>query len=43
MDGDNILLDNGLSGSFGSDFDDDFAPFVYEPDPTLPDDRYLDR
>ncbi|MGJ4844445.1 MULTISPECIES: RNA degradosome polyphosphate kinase [unclassified Leifsonia] len=43
MDGDNILLDNGLSGSFGSDFDDDFAPFVYEPDPDLPDDRYLDR
>jgi polyphosphate kinase len=43
MDGDNILLDNGLSGSFGSDFDDDFAPFVYEPDPTLPEDRYLDR
>ena len=41
MDGDNILLDNGLSGSFGSDFDDDFAPFVYEPDPTLPDDRYF--
>ncbi len=25
------------------DFDDDFAPFIYEPDPTLPDDRYLDR
>ncbi|HEY8282738.1 MAG TPA: RNA degradosome polyphosphate kinase [Leifsonia sp.] len=43
MDGENILLDNGLSGSFGSDFDDDFAPFVYEPDPTLPADRYLDR
>ncbi|MEO7015653.1 MAG: RNA degradosome polyphosphate kinase [Leifsonia sp.] len=43
MDGDNILLDNGLNGSYGSDFDDDFAPFVYEPDPTLPDDRYLDR
>src|ERR1700710_2535515 len=43
MDGDNILLDNGLSGSFGSDFDDDFAPFVYEPDPNLPFDRYLDR
>ncbi|MFF1878352.1 RNA degradosome polyphosphate kinase [Leifsonia sp. NPDC058230] len=43
MDGDNILLDNGLSGSFGSDFDDDFAPFVYEPDPTMPENRYLDR
>ncbi|WP_223691600.1 RNA degradosome polyphosphate kinase [Leifsonia poae] len=43
MDGENILLDNGLGGSFGGDFDDDFAPFVYEPDPTLPDDRYLDR
>ncbi|MBN9633262.1 MAG: RNA degradosome polyphosphate kinase [Actinobacteria bacterium] len=39
----NGLLDNGLSGSLGSDFDDDFAPFIYEPDPTLPDDRYLDR
>ncbi|MGH1525849.1 RNA degradosome polyphosphate kinase [Leifsonia sp. L25] len=40
---DNGLLDNGLSGSLGSDFDDDFAPFIYEPDPTLPDGRYLDR
>ena len=39
----NGLLDNGLSGSLGSDFDDDFAPFIYEPDPTLPDHRYLDR
>ena len=39
MDGENILLDTGL----GSDFDDDFAPFVYEPDPNLPEDRYLDR
>ncbi|KRC49394.1 polyphosphate kinase [Leifsonia sp. Root227] len=39
----NGLLDNGLSGSFGSDFDDDFTPFVYEPDPDLPEDRYLDR
>ena len=39
MDGENILLDTGL----GSDFDDDFAPFVYEPDPSLPEDRYLDR
>ncbi|GAA1439624.1 RNA degradosome polyphosphate kinase [Leifsonia poae] len=43
MDGENTLLDTGLSGSFGSDFDDDFAPFVYEPDPTLPENRYLDR
>ncbi len=43
MDGDNILLDNGLAGSLGGDFDDDFAPFIYEPDPALPDDRYLDR
>ena len=39
----NGLLDTGLGGSLGSDFDDDFAPFIYEPDPTLPDDRYLDR
>jgi polyphosphate kinase len=39
MDGENILLDTGL----GSDFDDDFAPFVYENDPSLPADRYLDR
>jgi polyphosphate kinase len=39
MDGENILLDSGL----GSDVDDDFAPFVYENDPTLPDERYLDR
>ncbi|MCU1576302.1 MAG: polyphosphate kinase [Microbacteriaceae bacterium] len=39
MDGENILLDSG----FGSDVDDDFAPFVYENDPTLPADRYLDR
>ncbi|GAB3573119.1 RNA degradosome polyphosphate kinase [Leifsonia lichenia] len=39
----NGLLDSGLSGSFGSDFDDDFTPFVYEPDPDLPEDRYLDR
>ncbi|OJX72389.1 MULTISPECIES: RNA degradosome polyphosphate kinase [unclassified Leifsonia] len=43
MDSDDILLDNGLTGSLGSDFDDDFAPFIYEPDPDLPDDRYLDR
>ncbi|MDQ1580294.1 MAG: polyphosphate kinase, partial [Microbacteriaceae bacterium] len=35
MDGENILLDSG----FGSDFDDDFAPFVYENDPSLPADR----
>ena len=39
----NGLLDTGLGGSLGSDFDDDFAPFIYEPDPTLPEDRYLDR
>ena len=39
MDGENILIDNGL----GSDFDDDFEPFVYQDDPTLPDDRFLDR
>ncbi|WP_285115875.1 RNA degradosome polyphosphate kinase [Leifsonia sp. fls2-241-R2A-40a] len=39
----NGLLDTGLGGSLGSDFDDDFAPFIYEPDPNLPDDRYLDR
>ena len=39
----NGLLDTGLGGSLGSDFDDDFAPFIYEPDPTLPDNRYLDR
>ncbi|ERK71185.1 RNA degradosome polyphosphate kinase [Leifsonia aquatica] len=43
MDADDILLDSGLTGSLGSDFDDDFAPFIYEPDPDLPDDRYLDR
>lgn len=43
MDADDTLLDNGLTGSLGSDFDDDFAPFIYEPDPDLPDDRYLDR
>ena len=43
MDSDDILLDNGLTGSLGSDFDDDFSPFIYEPDPDLPDDRYLDR
>ncbi|MCX7523376.1 RNA degradosome polyphosphate kinase [Microbacterium sp. STN6] len=39
MDGENIMLDSGMA----SDFDDDFAPFVYENDPTLPEDRYLDR
>ena len=39
----NGLLETGLGGSLGSDFDDDFAPFIYEPDPTLPDNRYLDR
>jgi polyphosphate kinase len=39
MDGENILLDSG----FGSDFDDDFEPFVYQDDPTLPGNRYLDR
>ncbi|MGH1549283.1 RNA degradosome polyphosphate kinase [Leifsonia poae] len=39
----NGLFDTGLGGSLGSDFDDDFAPFIYEPDPNLPDDRYLDR
>src|SRR4051794_2817716 len=39
----NGLFDTGLGGSLGSDFDDDFAPFIYEPDPTLPQDRYLDR
>src|SRR5689334_24695349 len=39
----NGLLDTGLGGSLGSDFDDDFAPFIYEPDPTLPENRYLDR
>ncbi|MBW8873195.1 MAG: RNA degradosome polyphosphate kinase, partial [Leifsonia sp.] len=39
----NGLLDTGLGGSLGSDFDDDFAPFIYEPDPTLPDNRCLDR
>src|SRR3954451_10152964 len=39
----NGLFDTGLGGSLGSDFDDDFAPFIYEPDPTLPDNRYLDR
>ena len=39
----NGLLDSGLTGSLGGDFDDDFAPFIYEPDPTLPDGRYLDR
>ncbi|GIT81662.1 polyphosphate kinase [Leifsonia sp. LS1] len=43
MDADDILLDSGLTGSLGSDFDDDFAPFIYEPDPDLPGDRYLDR
>src|SRR6478752_5658417 len=39
----NGLFDTGLGGSLGSDFDDDFAPFIYEPDPTLPENRYLDR
>jgi polyphosphate kinase len=39
MDGENILLDSGLT----SDVDDDFEPFIYGGDETLPDDRYLDR
>lgn len=34
-----MLLDSGLA----SDMDDDFEPFVYRGDATLPDDRYLDR
>lgn len=29
--------------SLGTEFDDDFTPYLYEPDPTLPDNRYLDR
>lgn len=47
MDGERTLengpLDTGLGGSLGGDFDDDFAPFLYEPDPELPENRYLDR
>ena len=29
--------------SLGTEFDDDFTPYLYEPDPTLPENRYLDR
>lgn len=32
-----------LGGTLSSDVDDDFLPFLYEPDPTLPPNRYLDR
>ena len=39
MDGENIQSDTGL----GSDFDDDFDPYVFSNDPALPEDRFLDR
>ncbi|SDO27852.1 polyphosphate kinase [Cryobacterium flavum] len=38
MDGEITQADSGLT-----DFDDDFDPLIEKVDPTLPDDRYLDR
>ncbi|SEN97564.1 RNA degradosome polyphosphate kinase [Cryobacterium sp. TMT1-3] len=38
MDGETTQADSGLT-----DFDDDFEPLIEKLDPTLPDDRYLDR
>lgn len=39
MDGDNLLLEDGLSDELDDDFDDEEEL----PDPSLPDNRYLDR
>ncbi len=38
-----LPLDRTSESAFGNELDDDFEPFVAEPDLALPDERYLDR